>query len=195
MHAPRNLTATLGLFLGLIILTSLTRANAQYIQYGNQMMQAQKYDEAIKYFGAAAKAEPQNALAYKGLGYASMAKRDLGNGLKYMEYSLRLDPQDQGLRKYLGQTYQSYGNQYYKSGNKAAAIQWWEKAIATDPSNLQLTEYVASLKASNVPSQVPMNNPAPVAQTGSTEAPEPPMNPWVMGGSVATVGAIMLFLF
>lgn len=194
MRPLGNAISKFGLLAALLVLPALASANAQYLQWGNQMLQQRKYDEAIKYYGAAAKADPRDAAAYKGLGYASMGKRDLNNGVKYMEYSLQLNPSDQGLRQYLGKTYQGYGNQYYQKGDKASAIAWWNKAVKTDPSNTQLVAYLASLQgpATSTASAAP----APTAQAEEPAAAATPgVNPWVMGSTVAVLGAVMLFVF
>ena len=166
-------------------------SNTQYLQWGNQMLQAKQYDKALQYFGAAAKSDQRDAAAYKGLGYASMGKKDVTNGIKYMDYSLQLNPGDNGLRRYLGQTYQGYGNQYYQRGDKTSAMAWWNKAVQTDPSNTQLAAYLNNLRAQNATQQAqaapPKANPKEEKQGG--------VNPWAMGGTVALLGAIMLFVF
>jgi tetratricopeptide (TPR) repeat protein len=187
-----NAISKFGLLAALLIVPAFASANAQYLQWGNQMLQQRKYDEAIKYYGAAAKADPRNASAYKGLGYAAMGKRDVANGIKYMEYSLQLNPSDQGLRQYLGKTYQGYGNQYYQRGDKASAIAWWNKAVKTDPSNTQLAAYLASVQGT---ASTASAAPAPAAQAQEPAASTPGVNPWVMGSTVAILGAIMLFVF
>jgi len=189
-----NAISKFGLLAAFLILPAFASANAQYLQWGNQMLQQKKYDEAIKYYGAAAKADPRNAAAYKGLGYASMGKRDVTTGIKYMDYALQLNPADQSLRQYLGKTYQGYGNQYYKRGDKASAMAWWGKAVKTDPSNTQLAAYLASLQggATSTASAAP----APTAQAEEPAAAATPgVNPWVMGSTMAILGAVMLFVF
>jgi tetratricopeptide (TPR) repeat protein len=184
----------------LFALPMLAHAGAgdQYVQYGNQMLQQRQYDKAMQYYGAAAKAEPQSAQAYKGMGYAAMGKRDVSNGIKYMEYALRLNPNDTGLRQYLGKTYQGYGNQYYQRGDRNSALAWWKKAVATDPSNTQLANYVAQMEGAQV-AATPSAAPAPSAAASSSEptatVSTPGVNPWAMGGAVAVIGAVMLLAF
>lgn len=194
MPSFKNSIPKIGLFAALLSLPLLAQANPQYVQYGNQMLQQRQYDKAMQYFGAAAKADPRSAAAYKGMGYAAMGKRDVTNGIKYMEYSLRLNPNDQGLRQYLGKTYQGYGNQYYQRGDRASALSWWKKAVQTDPSNTQLAAYVNQLQGG----QQPTASAAPAASTQAEEpasAATPGVNPWAMGGAVAVLGAIMLLAF
>lgn len=198
MVSIKNSIPKFGLFVALLMLPLMVHAaNAQYIQYGNQMLQQRQYDKAIQYYSAAIKGDPRSAAAYKGLGYASMGKRDVSNGIKYMDYSLRLNPNDQSLRQYLGKTYQGYGNQYYKRGDKASALSWWKKAIQTDPSNTQLSAYVAQLQGG---SQQATASAAPAAAAQAEEpaaapAATPGVNPWAMGGAIAVLGAVMLLAF
>lgn len=192
MFSAKNSIPKIGLLAALLSLPVLLSANAQYVQYGNQMLQQRQYDKAIQYYSAAAKADPRSAAAYKGLGYAAMGKRDVANGIKYMEYSLRLNPSDSGLRQYLGKTYQGYGNQYYQRGDKASALAWWKKAVQTDPSNTQLAAYVSQMEGGATASA------APAASTQAEEpatAATPGVNPWAMGGAVAVLGAVMLLAF
>lgn len=195
MPSLSNAISKFGLLAALLfLLPSLGSANAQYIQYGNQMLQQRQYDKAIQYYSAALKTDPRSAAAYKGLGYASMGKRDVAKGIQYMEYSLRLNPNDSSLRQYLGKTYQGYGNQYYKRGDKNSALRWWEKAVQTDPSNTQLAAYVNQLKGAS--SATASAAPAATAQAEEpASAATPGVNPWVMGGTVAVLGAIMLVAF
>ena len=191
MHRLSNSISKFGLLAALLVLPRLACADAaQYVGYGNQMLAQRQYDRAIQYYGAATKADSRNAAAYKGLGYAAMGKRDSVNGIKYMEYSLALNPSDQGLRQYLGKVYQGYGNQYYQRGDKASALAWWNKAVKTDPSNTPLANYIASLSAQ------PAAAAAPTADAGAAApASTPGVNPWIMGGTVAVIGAVMLLAF
>lgn len=197
MSSLSNSISKFGLLLALALLPAFGHAaGEQYVQYGNQMLQQRQYDKAIQYYSAAIKADPRSAQAYKGLGYAAMGKRDVSNGIKYMEYALRLNPNDSGLRQYLGKTYQGYGNQYYKRGDKASALAWWKKAIATDPSNTQLSAYVAQLSGAGAQAATPSQEPAATAQAEEPAAASTPgVNPWVMGSTVAVLGAIMLVAF
>jgi tetratricopeptide (TPR) repeat protein len=190
MRLLGNGISKFGLLTALLLVPSLASAidATQYVGYGNQMLTQRQYDKAIQYYGAAAKADPRNAAAYKGMGYAAMGKRDTANGIKYMEYALALNPNDQSLRQYLGKVYQGYGNQYYQRQDKASALAWWNKAVKTDPSNTQLANYVASLGAQ--PSA-----PAAAAADQGGEPRTPGVNPWIMGGTVAVLGAVMLFIF
>src|SRR4051812_45982298 len=74
---------------------------SQYVQWGTQMLQAKKYDEAQKYFGGAIKAAPNNAAAYKGMGYACVYKNDKPGAIQNLSRSLELNPADTPLKQYL----------------------------------------------------------------------------------------------
>jgi tetratricopeptide (TPR) repeat protein len=202
MRACSNSISTLGLFALVLLLPALVHADpSQYIGWGNQMLGQKNYDGAIKYFAAAAKADPHNAAAYRGLGFALAGKHDLVHGTQDMEYSLRLNPSDQGLRQYLGKIYQGYGNQYYKKGDQTHAMAWWNKAVTVDPGNTQLSAYLRTLGgAAAAPAYAGAAQPAvsPKSTAPATQTaigPTPGINPWIMGLSVACLGAIMLFLF
>jgi len=63
--------------------------------------------------------------------------------------------------------------------------------VALDPSNTQLASYVASLKGTATASA----EAAPGAVASGSEEKKAGFNPWIMGGTVAALGAVMLFLF
>jgi tetratricopeptide (TPR) repeat protein len=191
---------------GLLIVCGLFPAmawadSAQYLAYGNQMLKQGRYDQANQYFSAVAKSEPRNPEAYKGLGYVAMAKNQTGPAMKDLEYALALSPSDQSLRHYLGSIYQKFGNEYFAKGNKSAALAWWNKAVKVDPSNITLANYLASLQSAQTrPAPAPQTAPpaqpaqASTAPVQSTQA-TPGFNPWIMGCTVAVIGAVMLFIF
>jgi tetratricopeptide (TPR) repeat protein len=194
MRPHSNTISKIGLLGLLLVLPGFVRADAaQYVGWGDQMRAQQKYDDAVKYYGAAVKADPRNEAAYRGLGYSYIGKRDMVQGIRYMEYALQLNPADNGLRQYLGQTYQGYGTQYYKRGDKTNALAWWDKAVKVDPSNTRLSAYVASIRGSNA--AAPAQTAAAPAAEGESVGPTPGINPWIMGATVAALGAIMLFVF
>jgi tetratricopeptide (TPR) repeat protein len=138
-----------GLLSALLSLPGTALANPQYVQWGNQMLQQKKYDDAIKYFTGAAKADPKDAAAYKGLGYAFMYKGDKTKALEYLTYSLELNPDDNALKAYVdqvsgkvaapaaGSAAQSiqYGNYYLQQKNYDAAVGWYNKATQAEPEN------------------------------------------------------------
>jgi len=193
MRVLGNSISKFGLFLLCGLLPAMAWADsAQYLAYGNQLLKQNRYDQANQYFSSVAKAEPRNPEAFKGMGYVAMAKNQTEPALKYFEYALALNPSDQGLRHYLGSIYQRFGNEYYKS-NKAAALAWWHKAVTVDPSNTTLANYVASLQGTPVRPAAPA--PAAAAAPASAAQATPGFNPWIMGCTVAVIGAVMLFIF
>lgn len=167
---------------------------AQAIARGQQLLLQQKFEEAARAYGYAVSKDPRNADAYAGLGYASMGKKDNTNGVAYLEYALKLKPDDKGVRDYLAKAYQSYGNQSYQRGDKAVATSWWEKSVKTDPSNTQLSAYLAMLKANggNAPSGI---SPPGVNPTLSVKGSSLGINPWMMGAATVVLGAVLLFVF
>lgn len=226
---------------GLMVILSLLPVYAiadaaKYVQWGNQMIAAKKYDDAMKYFGGAIKEDPQNAAAYKGLGYAYVYKGDKAHALQYLSYSLKLNPSDGALQQYVttlgggqaqaapatdqayqngvrymqakqyqyaayyfnqatmgdpnsAKAWQGLGNACFAQGNKPKAIEAWDRAISLDPSNSQLASYVASLKGTAA-TTAPEATPAAAA-----EEKKEAFNPWIMGGTIVALGAVMLFLF
>ena len=200
MRVLSNSISKFGLLLFCCLIPAMAGADsAKYLAYGNQLLRQNRYDQANQYFSAVAKTEPRNPEAYKGMGYVAMAKNQNSQALKYLEYALTLSPADQGLRHYLGALYQKYGNQYFAKGDKADALSWWKKAVATDPSNTALAGYVASLQSApaQAPAQAqsaPQGHPGPTAGPAKAQA-TPGFNPWIMGCTVAVIGAVMLFIF
>jgi len=89
--------------------------------------------------------------------------------------------------------WQGLGNAFFAQNNKPKAIEAWDKAVALDPSNTQLASYVASLKGAATPSADAA--PGAVAGADAGEEKKAGFNPWIMGGTVAALGAVMLFLF
>jgi superkiller protein 3 len=213
-------------------------ADSQYVQWGNQMLQQKKYDDAVKYFMGAAKADPKDASAYKGLGYAYIYKGDKTKALEYLNQSMQLNPGDNALKGYVAQisgaanpapggaaqaiqygnyyqqqknfdaaaawynkatqaepnnahAWQALGNAYYGKSDKAHAIAAWEHSVSLDPNNTQLTAYLAQLKGSATPFAAQATEAQAEAPAESTAG----TNPWVMGGTVAALGAVMLFVF
>jgi tetratricopeptide (TPR) repeat protein len=246
MCAISNRISRFGLWVILALLPAYAVADAaQYVQWGNQMIAAKKYDDALKYFGGAIQADPKNAAAYKGMGYAYVYKGDKTHALKYLNYAAQLNPSDSALTQYLAtlgggaapagsgsdsayqngvrymqakqyqyaayyfnqatssdpnsaKAWQGLGNAFYAQGNKAKAIEAWDKAVSLDPSNSQLANYVASLKGAQAPDALAQAAPSTTAAAASSPAPDDKKgsyNPWIMGGTIVALGAVMLFLF
>jgi len=196
MRVLSNSISKFGLLCFCCLLPALAGADsAKYLSYGNQLLRQNRYDQANQYFSAVAKAEPRNPEAYKGMGYVAMGKNETAQALKYLEYALALSPSDQGLRHYLGSIYQKYGNQYFAKGDKTSALSWWKKAVTTDPSNTALAGYVASLQGAPTQTQAATPPQARPAAGPAKAQATPGFNPWIMGCTVAVIGAVMLFIF
>jgi tetratricopeptide (TPR) repeat protein len=196
MRVVSNSISKFGLLLFCGLLPAFTWADsAQYLAYGNQLLKQGHYDQANQYFSSVLKSEPRNPEAYKGLGYVAMAKNQPGAAVKDLEYALALSPSDQSLRHYLGSIYQRFGNEYFAKGNKAAALAWWHKAVAVDPSNSSLANYLASLQSSPARPVQAAQTPRSTASTPPAAQATPGFNPWIMGCTVAVIGAVMLFIF
>ncbi|HXC64383.1 MAG TPA: tetratricopeptide repeat protein [bacterium] len=195
MRVISNRISKFGLWMVFGLFPAIAGASsAQYLAYGNQLLRQNRYDQANQYFSAVAKAEPRNPEAYKGLGYVAMAKNQPGAAIKDLEYALALSPSDQGLRHYLGTIYQRFGNEYFAKGNKDAALAWWHKAVTVDPSNRTLATYLASLQSAPAPVAA-AQGPRPIATQAPASQATPGFNPWIMGCTVAVLGAVMLFIF
>jgi tetratricopeptide (TPR) repeat protein len=229
--------------IALLALTSHGWADAaQDDQWGNQMLQQKKYDEAAKYFTGAIKANGQDATAYKGLGYSFAYQGDKAKALPYLKYSLKLNPNDAALQTYVSQLDQAgpgaggpapsgdaaqaiqYGNTYMQQKNYASAVGWfkkatvaepsnakawqllgnasfaagdrsealsaWDQSVALDPTNSSLISYLAQVRSTSTSAAAGASS---AGQTTVSAAPA--VNPWILGGTVAALGAIMLFVF
>ncbi len=149
----------LGLVVGLA-LASLGRAadpatvGKQWVAYGQQQFALQQYDKAISAFSSAAKADPRNAAAWKGLGNVYYAKKDYNNALKYYKYSYSLNPQDAALGQFVaklapyaagasaaaaqgaqGAKELDYGNRYYAAKKYDFAIYYYKQSATLNPRN------------------------------------------------------------
>ncbi|HTB21248.1 MAG TPA: hypothetical protein VK914_00930 [bacterium] len=207
MRPHQRLISKSGLWVLLLALpVGLFADAAQYVAWGDQMLAQKKYSAALPYYSAAVKADPGDAAAYRGLGYSEMGLHDEAQGLKYMEYSLHLNPDDSGLSKYLAGIYQSYGNRYHQLGDQNHALSCWHKSLALEPGNTQLAAYVASIEGANAAplaqaatgtasAESGAASPAPESSTAAAKGPTAGINPWIMVGTVAGLGAIMIFLF
>lgn len=81
-------------------------SDAQYLAAGNQMYQARNYNQALQYYGAAIKVNPNNAQAYQMAGYCYYAMGNKQYALAYLQRAYRLNPTAQ-----LAQAIQSLGGQ------------------------------------------------------------------------------------
>jgi tetratricopeptide (TPR) repeat protein len=204
MPLYRNTISRFGLVALLSALPVLIHADPRALDdWGKQVLAQKNYPGAIKYFSAAMKADPRDAGAYCGIGYAYLGLHDRKHGIQYLEYALRLDPSNHGLRVYLAGIYQDYGNDDYKQADKIHAREWWDKALALNPGNTRLAAYVAQTRGGTTapitvaaePASATASAAASAAPKGETLRSAPSINPWIMGGTVVALGAILIFLF
>ena len=77
---------------------------------GSQAIKSKNWDEAVKYLGSAAKAEPANADVQNLLGYAYRNQRKFELAFKHYGEALRLDPKHKGAHEYMGEAYALIGD-------------------------------------------------------------------------------------
>jgi tetratricopeptide (TPR) repeat protein len=204
----------------LLPLGGLAADAAQYVGWGNQMLAAKKYEDAVKYFGAALRADPKNAAAYKGTGYAYVYLGDKAKALQYLKYAVQLNPSDTQLSQYVGtlggaapsgpaaaETAYGYGMKYMESKQYAYAAYYFKQAGDADPTLAKAFKGLGDAydaqgskdkavaawdKAAALDPTLAKATPPPSAGTAKAQAG---FNPWVMGGTVAALSAVMLFLF
>jgi tetratricopeptide (TPR) repeat protein len=218
----KRMAVIIALTLGLLV-PALVHANpqlaAQWVQYGTKQYQAKQYDAAMQSFNKAIQIDKANASAYQGLGYCLWAKGDKAKGEQYIAYAKKLQgtapaaaaqPAGGGAAALIAkgnqyfqakqypyaayyynqatqaepnnaQAWQMLGTAFYFQGNKAKALQAFEKSLQLNPNNPQLQSYVNNLRGGD-------------AGAGG-EKEQAAWVPYVMGGVVVVLGAIMIFLF
>lgn len=184
---PRNFEAYKGMGYSYVFLNDKPHA-IQYLRYALQINpnDARLTQYLSQIGGGALAAGP------------SKSEQDYQTGIKYMQahqyqyaaYSFnQCTTEDPNSSK----GWQGLGNAFYAEAQKEKAIDAWKHALAIDPGNAQLANYVDSIEG-------PSSNAAPEQASASPEAPAPQakssgINPWIMGGTIAALGAVMLFLF
>ena len=86
-----------------------------------------KPDEAAICFQKALQIEPDNPLAYDGLGRAYVAMGRMDEAIQNFEKALQIQPE-------LPSTYFNLGNAYIRKGQLDPAIQNWQKAVDIKPT-------------------------------------------------------------
>ena len=193
MRAYSNTISKLGLLALLFCAPGWVHAadENQYLRWGDQLLGQRRYAEASRYYAAVVRSDSRSEAAYRGLGYCYLGERDQSRGAQYLEYALRLNPGDQVVRRVLGRIYQDYGNAYYHNRDQARAQYWWKRSLAVEPDNGQLRAYVYSAQAPTPAAAAP----APAAAQQESLRPTPGINPWLMGGTIAVLGIVMIVLF
>ncbi len=136
------------LFLGKHAIAADPALAQKWVAYGQQLFASQKYDDALKAFSTAARADPRNAAAYKGIGNAYYYKKDTANALKYYKYAYQLNPQDAALGSFITKLSASAGAggaaggspadmaaRYYQAKRYDEAIQYYNQALASNPND------------------------------------------------------------
>lgn len=159
----------------------------QYLKYAAQLNPS---DTALAAYvqqlgGGASSPAPASGGADQMIQYGNyyLQQKQYDNAIAWFNKATQADPGSAKAWKGLGYAY------VYK-GDKPNAITALEKAAALNPSDSQLSGYLASLRGSS-----PSADSAPTAKAGGAEVKEAGVNPWVMGSTVAVLGAVMLFLF
>ncbi len=130
-------------------------SDAQYIAAGNQMYQARNYNQALQYYGAAMKLNPNNASAYQMMGYCYYALGNKQYALAYLQKAYQLNPNAQlaqaiqslqgqagggaavspGNSNAGGSSYLTGGMTLFQRKQYAQAIQYFNAAIQQTPSD------------------------------------------------------------
>jgi tetratricopeptide (TPR) repeat protein len=148
----RNAVLAVALALAGLLWTSAAPAadmalSTQWVTYGQQLYAQRQYDQAIKAFSTAARANSSNEAAWKGLGNSLYAKRDYTNALKYYRYALQLNPSDNQLAVFVQRLASTsaqgssasdpstLAGRYYSAGQYDYAIYEYKAAVAASPNN------------------------------------------------------------
>lgn len=120
---------------------------ARWDAYGQQLYGQQQYDQAVKAFSTAVRADGSDAVAWKGIGNSLYMKHDYTNALKYYRYALQLNPSDTQLAAFVqrlastsaqgpsGTDPMVLAGQYYSAGHYDNAIQQYNVVTAANPNN------------------------------------------------------------
>jgi len=138
---------TLRFIIGTFFLTTLTAPMAfggqaeDFILKGNAFVQKKDYDEAIKEYGNALKADPKNAKAHLLLGLIYANKGELDKALKFTHYALTLE-----------KSYSAFHNLaliYANKGEYQNAADAYESALLISPKSASDWYQLGLLHAGN----------------------------------------------
>lgn len=131
-------------------------SDAQYYTAGNQMYQARNYAQAAQYYYAAVKINPNNAMAYQGLGNCYYALGRKSDALAYYQRASALQPGNTQLAQFVqnlqaqvngggaaapgasmsgGSSYLTGGMTLFQRRQYTQAIQYFNAAIQQAPSD------------------------------------------------------------
>jgi tetratricopeptide (TPR) repeat protein len=125
---------------------------------------------------------------------ANSSDQAMQNGMKYLQskqYPYAAYCFDQATKSdpNNAKAWQALGNAFYGQSLKDKALAAWEKAVTLEPSNVQLSQYMATIKGNAVSAT------AEVSNSSAENTKKIAINPWIMGGTVVALGAVMLFIF
>jgi len=106
-----------------------------------QLINNEKYKQAIETLEDATKNDPDNADAWNLLGYASRKKGDLDRSAEAYDKALRIDPEHKDALEYQGELFLMLGDKTSAQGNLAKL-----KALCPDGCE-QVDELVAAIAA------------------------------------------------
>src|SRR5580698_1916752 len=112
----KHLRSVVPVFMILLGLAASSRAqdpSAQYLQAGNTFYSQKSYDQAIRYYQAAAQMNANSWQAYQGLGGCYYAKGDNSNALMNYQKSLDINPNNPQVSQFV---------QYLKSQSTAPPL-------------------------------------------------------------------------
>ncbi len=122
------------------------RSVTQY-NLGNELVAAEKFDDAMGRYRRAIELSPENAMANLNLGALLARKDDLYGARAHYERALEIAPRYGQVRSNLLLTYEELGQKHEARGEVDRAIENYEHAIELDPENERYHEALARLRA------------------------------------------------
>ena len=119
------------------------RPESYNYQRGNEAIQKQAWDEAIKYFNLDLQENPKNGYAYSGLAYVRLVKTEYGLGLTAVEQALKYLPKKD--KEFVAFAHGIRGDIYSNLGDTAKAIKDFSEGIRMTPEAINLYEKRAKL--------------------------------------------------
>ncbi len=161
----RGLNRVVGLLMAVVLiatpysLTAQSPSADQYLAYGNRLYAAKNYSQAVQYFNAAIKMNPNNAAAYQVTGNCYYALGNKKYALAYYQRASALQPANAALAQFVrnlsaqvnsapaapmagapaaapaARDYLGYGAQLFKQKQYAASIPYFRAAIQQNPND------------------------------------------------------------
>ncbi len=122
-------------------------------------------------------------------GSQMLQKKNYEDAFKYFNAAVKADNKNAAAYKGLG--YAMIGK-----GEKARALPYLKYSAQLNPNDAQLRQYLGTQGITLPPPSAPAAAASTASDQASVEQPEKKSaDPWILGGTVAVLGAIMLFLF